>query len=534
MGYIMKVDWWRFYIDVQSMLNRSSISILLLTIVLGVSGLYSQNRNRNWVFSDSIGLKFNIDGSVSQFTANLNGAQRHSCAVISNKLGQLQFYAGGSGTIAPASNSLKIFRGDNGLLANYPGVVTGLGSLTCQFFLPLDEIDTKYCFAHLEPHPNENRHMLITLSEIDASLDGGMGSFTSQKGIIVNGPTDTLTQGMYAIRHANGRDWWIITHQWGNNTFVIVLVDSNLNYEILRQNIGSIHSIDGQVYAGGNLPYFQFDAKRNKLIVNNGERLLEILDFDRCTGILSNPSVIYAPISMVNNPGLSFYYNALSPSGQFFYMVTFDFSDTTARLVQFDLFSSNIPNSKEILFSKYAPTGANFAQIGLGPDKKLYTICWGDTTDTTNVTQPNPYYLSIIEKPDLPYPACNFIPKGLWLNGRMAWMGIPDFIDYDIGPVDGSVCDTLGIDASNNRDVKVSEIKVYPNPSDGNITVGIIEQKFIIYNLVGSQVGVCESNHKGEVTLPNEIPDGIYIIQTVPQDKVNNIQYSKIQILRNK
>ena len=111
----------------------------------------------------------------------------------------------------------------------------------------------------------------------------------------------------------------------------------------------------------------------------------------------------------------------------------------------------------------------------------MYTICWGDTTDTTDITQPNPYYLSIIEKPDLPYPACNFIPKGLWLNGRMAWMGIPDFIDYDLGPVDGSVCDTLGIDASNNRDVKVSEIKVYPNPSDGNINVGLIEQKFIIF-----------------------------------------------------
>jgi hypothetical protein len=51
---------------------------------------------------------------------------------------------------------------------------------------------------------------------------------------------------------------------------------------------------------------------------------------------------------------------------------------------------------------------------------------------------------------------------------------------------------------------------------------------------MGGQVGVCESNHTGEVTLPNEIPDGIYFVQTIPKNKDIQVRYSKIQILRNK
>lgn len=130
----MKVDWLRSCTDNLRILRLIHKLLWVYTVVFAISGLYSQNRNRNWVFSDSIGIKFNQDGTLTQFTANLNGKQRHSCATISDRFGNLKFYAGGSGSLSPYSNLLRIFRRDHGLLGNYPGVVTGLGSLTCQFF----------------------------------------------------------------------------------------------------------------------------------------------------------------------------------------------------------------------------------------------------------------------------------------------------------------------------------------------------------------------------------------------------------------
>lgn len=492
--------------------------------------LTAQNQGRNWVFSDSIRLKFQSNGNIDQYSINLSGIQSHGSASVSDFNGDLLFYAGANYT--PSVPALKVFRRDNSLLPNYNGVVSGISARTAQMILPVDTNGRTYCLVHMEYILNEPRHMLLTLSEIDLFQDGGMGSFTNKKGVVVNGSQDTLTQGMFAVRHANGRDWWIITHQWGNNTFVIVLVDSQLNYEIYRQSIGAIHSIDGQVYAGGNLPYFEYDKDRNKLIVSNGERLLEVFDFDRCTGLLNNPKTIFPPISMIVNPGLSFAYSALSNSGQFLYMVTFDFSDSIARILQFNMNSVDIPNSKKVLYETYGPNGGNLSQLGLAPNGKIYAICWSDTIDTTDVNKPNRYFLSTIENPDLPYPACNFMARGLWLKGRIVTGGIPDFIDYDLGPVDGSSCDTLGIDTKNQEDVSKVEIPAFPNPTSGLITVELQEEDFILYDLLGNKLAVLSSDTQGRILLPGYLSNGIYILQNMPEDKLSSIHYSRIQLLR--
>lgn len=517
------------------MIYRKHINNWIVVILITISIVYAQNQGRNWVFSDSIGLRFNTDGTITQYISNVNGTQRHACAAVSDSVGDIAFYAGGSGlNHIPFSNpnELKIFRKDNGQISNFTGVISPLQVFTLQNILPLDFEDRLYAFLHIEWEQG-GRHMLLHKSEIDKSGDGGMGEFTVNKRILINQTTDTLLQAMIPVRHANGRDWWIISHQWGNDTFFVVLIDVNNNTTILRQKIGTIQSIEGQTYNGGNLGFYRYDSNSDKLIITNAEGLFEIYDFNRCTGSLSSPRNVLPPIANIFVNGESFYSNTLSPSGRYLYVVTFNNLDTILRLSQFDLFSNDIFGSRNNIFSIKAVNGAEMNHISLAPDNKIYVVCLPDTTDTTNINLPSRYYLSVIEYPDLPFPACNFIPRGLWLNGRMVHSGLPDYIDYNLGPVDGSLCDTLGIDASNNRDPKPIELGVFPNPSKGLIQVGLHEQAFVLYTLQGKQIDILFSDSNGEMSLPDKIPDGIYLLQTVSDDLANPIRYSKIQLIRN-
>jgi hypothetical protein len=507
------------------------LAIFLLLLCLNLT---AQNQGRNWVFSDSVGLRFNNDGTITQFISNVNGTQRHACAAVSDSVGELVFYAGGSGlNHIPISNpnELKIFRKDNGQISNFTGVISPGQVFTLQNILPLDLENRLYVFLHMEWEQG-GRHMLLHKSELDKSGDAGMGEFTLNKRILINQTTDTLLQAMTPVRHANGRDWWIISHQWGNDTFFVVLIDVNNNITILRQKIGTIQSIEGQTYNGGNLGFYRYNSKFDKLIVTNAERLFEIYDFDRCTGTLSNTNNVLTPIANIFNSGEIFYNNALSSSGQYLYIVAYNCLDSIYRISQFDLFADDIIGSRNNIFSIKGVNGAEMTQISLAPDNKIYAVCLPDTIDTTNINLPNRYYLSVIEYPDLPFPACNFIPRGLWLNGRMVHSGLPDYIDYNLGPVDGSACDTLGIDAQNQKDVSKVEIRAFPNPTSGLITVELQEEDFILYDLLGNKLAVLSSDTQGRILLPGYLSNGIYILQNLPEDKLSSIHYSRIQLLR--
>jgi hypothetical protein len=95
---------------------------------------------------------------------------------------------------------------------------------------------------------------------------------------------------LYAIKHGNGKDWWVIakrsTYQQGTNLneWYLYLVDATGIYAHPFQVIGSANST-----SIGNLV---FDKVHNKLLFTNYKGLIELYDFDRCTGLLTNPTNI--------------------------------------------------------------------------------------------------------------------------------------------------------------------------------------------------------------------------------------------------
>src|SRR5690606_9816983 len=65
----------------------------------------------------------------------------------------------------------------------------------------------------------------VAYSIVDMSLQGGLGDVT-QKNIIIH-PSPLSTEKLCATNHANGMDYWIMTHDDGNNQFRAFLLTAS-------------------------------------------------------------------------------------------------------------------------------------------------------------------------------------------------------------------------------------------------------------------------------------------------------------------
>jgi hypothetical protein len=88
--------------------------------------------------------------------------------------------------------------------------------------------------------------------EIDRSLHGGLGDVTFKDSIIKQG--DTLADGnIFAIRHGNGKDWWVLFRKFHSNLYYKILIDSSGINPIQTQAIGSPYLINYVYHGVGNV-----------------------------------------------------------------------------------------------------------------------------------------------------------------------------------------------------------------------------------------------------------------------------------------
>ncbi|MCB9294600.1 MAG: PKD domain-containing protein [Lewinellaceae bacterium] len=150
-----------------------------------------------------------------------------------------------------------------------------------------------------------------------------------------------------------------------------------------------------------------------------------IYDFDRCTGELSNFR--------------QFNYPQGGPAGGAAFSKNSRYLYTTSSIYiyQYDLWADDIEASRTLIaeydgYLNFLPT--TFYQAQLGPDGKIY-ICASNGVRS----------LHVIHNPDAACPACGVEQHGIALPTYNAF-SIPNQPNYRLGPIDGSPCDTLGID----------------------------------------------------------------------------------------
>jgi hypothetical protein len=262
----------------------------------------------------------------------------------------------------------------------------------------------------------------ILHSVIDISANNGQGNTLFKNQIVVN---DTMHyDGMHAVKHANGRDWWIIGAKWNSNKYHIMLLDPN-GVSAKMQSIGLPTMCDVD-WASGQIV---FSPEGSKMARYNPCDDLRLFDFDRCTGQLSNP--VHIPVfdsadSLAPIGGVAF-----SADGKHLYVGSID------SLYQYDLQASDIATSRvTVAISDYleCPLLSTLGLMELGPDGRLYvhTLAGGNKC------------MHRIKNPEKKGLACEV--QQHYLQFQYSYANLPHFPNFRLGPIDGSPCDTLGLD----------------------------------------------------------------------------------------
>ncbi|MEZ5069342.1 MAG: T9SS type A sorting domain-containing protein, partial [Bacteroidia bacterium] len=388
------------------------------------------------------------------------------------------------------------------------------------------------------PKPNSNNlYYLFSMSEtnvptqgmwyslVDMNANGGLGSVIV-KNVRMNNfrNADCVT----AIKHGNGRDWWVFSKYSTNSTsfnrFYTYLVTPDTIMPPIVQNLNNA--------ADGDVQRIIFNSKGTKMMQINPLGFMCEYDFDRCTAAITNPHLIFP--EQTSNYNRLFWSGAYSPNDSLFYISTNRFFGIdTSYLFQFDLTAANIPLSCDTLYQFVQPVQAG--TIRLAPDNKLYMTCFYDwgfpgfpyPDSVRNMYNEN---LSVVNYPDSLGAACDFQPFSFYLGGKRTYWGLPNNPDYNLGAVVGSPCDTLttGIIP---QTIKKNTIMIYPNPASTHATLKSTEPfgnntKLILENVIGNKVSEYKVLANSTVYTFNTayLVNGIYTCKLISGNEVLDTQ----------
>ncbi|MEO5571761.1 MAG: T9SS type A sorting domain-containing protein [Bacteroidia bacterium] len=424
-------------------------AILIIIISLLWFGAEAQKRNSIWCFGDSAGIDFN-GGIPSPINTSLD--TRGSCVSIADTNGQLLFYANTRAATAGQTTGL-VWNRNHQLMLNGDSIA-GDGWYDEMIIIPNPADDSLYYLFSIGiviPFGLE-------YSIIDMRGDGTLGGII-QKNFQLQ--TFKMVDCLTAIKHGNGRDWWLIFREspvfpgTDNNSWYSYLITPSGISNVTLQNVGTLNSTNA-----GSLC---FNPSGNKICFVNTISMIEIYDFDRCTGTISNPVNIEPEVMVLPYP---YYWScAFSPNGQYLYVSG---STTPSTLWQFDTWAANIDSTKTLLWQvSYPPYTAG--ALKLAPDNKIYMSCaWSDSVGNFNYPYPDSAFylenmnLGVINSPDAAGMACDFQPWSFYLDGKRTYWGLPNNPDYELGAVTGNICDSLtGI--KNNEQIIKNELFVYYN-----------------------------------------------------------------------
>ncbi|MBL7965322.1 MAG: T9SS type A sorting domain-containing protein [Flavobacteriales bacterium] len=284
----------------------------------------------------------------------------------------------------------------------------------------------------------------LYLTTIDMSLDGGLGAVVTKNHVLI---ADTLNVGkITAVRHANGRDWWVFCHKQPTNVFYRLLVTPFGISGPDQQATGVTRYADlGQVC-------FSPDGSKFAYYWGDGEDL-EVFNFDRCTGLFTSP--VHILIDDYDQMGGV----AFSPNSRYLYV------SSVLDVYQYDTEAPDIAASMvhiatwDGFYSPSPPFATLFDIAQLAPDGKIY-IGTGNST----------LHLHVIHDPDLPGMACNMVQHDLPLPTYYS-NSLPNHPNYHLGPLAGSPCDTLGLSVGGGQEEAALHVQAYPNPNNGAFTL---------------------------------------------------------------
>ena len=384
--------------------------------------------------------------------------------------------------------------GDNGLNLSQGNLIIPFSTDSLKYYLFHETIDD-YGFTYSS--------LFLYYSVIDMSLDSGRGAVTQKNTIML---TDSLVPGsLTGCKHANGRDWWILAHQYNSDMYYKYLVTPIGIQGPSIQNIGAIRysEVEQVAFSSDGKKFASYEPRWNDL---------DIFDFDRCTGVFSNPIHINFTDSAYIG-GVAF-----SPNSNVLYVAS------TSYVYQFDLTAPNVSATQTTVavwdgyYSPQWPFASTFRHAQLAPDGKIYIVCGNSTVDIHVINNPDSLGLGCdVCQHCVPLPAYNGFT-------------IPNHPNYFLGAEDGSVCDSItNISEGKNSDLNLN---IYPNPVISEyvtFTYSTLHKLAVlsILNIEGKEIGkynIPQWSSIQHIKLP-KLAGGIYLARLESKEQVANIKF---------
>ena len=405
------------------MKNKGTPYIIILFIFISTI-TFGQGQGNIWIFGDSAGIDFNASSPTpvnSVLISNPSNYPNECSASISDSMGNLFFYTNGS--IVWNSNHIIMQNGDS---------LTSTSSATQgALIIPFPDDSLKYYVFNIG-----------YFSVVDMNLDEGLGDIIPGLKNIEVLNILFLSEKLNAVRHGNGNDWWILIHGLDNNTFYKFIATNAGVFLYDTQNIGSVHYLFNAPsgLAGGAMGEMAFSQDGSRLAAVNLRGVIDVFDFDRCTGQLSNWLELGVEDSSIN---LWNYSCEFSPNGKVLYVSILHLIN---EIIQFNLNNDLVDSiilSKQIIWQ--ATAQEFLGQLQLAPDNKIY-LSSADANDTAPSTVHSFYNenLTVINDPDSLGSACNLTPHSFYLGGKTVQFGLPNMPNYNLGPTT-PICDTTYI-----------------------------------------------------------------------------------------
>ncbi len=361
-----------------------------------------------WVFGDKASIDFSTEPPAASATSSFFDTPG-GVAAISDADGNLLFFTNG---ITVWNRFYYVMTNGDGLKGNnfatQPAIILPTPGKSGEYYLfTLD--------MYIPPVFTDG----VNYSIVNFS-GGNAGEVTVKNRLLFK----ENSQKVCAVQHADGRDYWVVFHGFGDNNggnfYSYLLTDSLVTTPVIS-TVGSIHK--GDPNNGGGYMKASSDGSKIALVIPT-DGMAEIFDFNNETGEVSHPvssraGQFYFPFGVEFSPDNSKLYLSTSPLGV-----------DTNYLYQFDLTEAD-PFANPVLLKAFEVndlTGADslMGALQLAPDGKIYLSKF-----KKGILRKES--LGVIYNPDRPGLACNYNQlnhspvNGLYLNGGGSLIGLPTF-----------------------------------------------------------------------------------------------------------
>ena len=378
------------------MKNRFLVFVLSIGLSICSRNVFAQGQGNTWYFGTKAGLSFNplipvvlTDGALDTF---------EGCASISTPQGQLMFYTDG----------VTIWNRNHDTLVNGSGLMGGQSTTQTALIIPKPGSNhLYYMFTASEAQIPSN--WSLRYSEVDMNLDGGLGAVNTNKNILIFTP---IGEKITAVIHANNTDIWVISHDKFTNKYLTYLVTANgvNTTPIVFAGGTTDDAISFPNLHSANFGYLKASPDGTRIAAAfSPKHRIDVLNFDRATGQLT----FRFTLALANAYGLEF-----SPNSNLLYASGY----TINTIMQYNLAlnsASAVVSTSKIITPR---THLGAWSLQLGPDEKIY------------VSRLPSGYLDCIQHPNNIGAACDFAEEAVYLGGKQASAGLPNFFPYFLRP----------------------------------------------------------------------------------------------------